>query len=780
MRNRDKKKAIGIVVLLILSLIVIQTKGKVSTDLSVFLPEASTKAENLLHYQLDKGASSNLIFIALTGLPTDELVEVNQRMTDKLRQSDLFSKVTNSADQYGVDDLSVLEIYRYLLSRHELEFQFSTAGFEKSLNDRLEGLASATSAVEKRYLRQDPTGEVIHLLGEWQGKLSRHKTPEQVKGIWFSEDHHRSLILAEIEADISDLDNQVNAVVETRKIFDQVKTPSVEMIMTGPAAFAVESGEDIREDVRWLTSLAVFFVVLFLGSVYRSLLSVALVVSPLIVGVVIATASILLLYGQIHGITLAFGITLAGVAVDYSIHLLTGMSADRASTRSHVVKIWRTLRLGVLSTIIAYTAFLLSGFGGLQQLGLFTIVGLTTAALFSRWVLPILVTRARTTEQGLVRVHNVFKSLGQKASASRWLVAGAVTVALTTLVMTDRPLLHLDVDSLSPIKDSRRAEGELLRGDLGFWFGGSMLVVTASDKEAVLQKTEDIEDALDNLVEDGQIDSYDMAAHFLPSQARQALKQQQVLDTETIRANLESALKHFPFRETVFDPFFDGLAKTGELALLTPEMLVETPVGRKLEPLLFDFGHEAGGVILLHGVSDRQAMLRFAENHENVLFLHLKSAATDLVARSVDRVSVIMIGCIVLIYGCLALAFRSLVRPLKIMIPTLSAAVVVATVLIVFDQPLSIFHLISLLLVVGLGLDYALFFNRLPENALEWDTTFKSLWICGVTTILVFGILMFSRTPPLEAIGVTVGIGSLMSIVFAAMWATTPEKMKSI
>ena len=79
-------------------------------------------------------------------------------------------------------------------------------------------------------------------------------------------------------------------------------------------------------------------------------------------------------------------------------------------------------------------------------------------------------------------------------------------------------------------------------------------------------------------------------------------------------------------------------------------------------------------------------------------------------------------------------------------------------------------------LVVGLGLDYALFFNRLPGNQDEWNTTFKALWVCGITTILVFGILTFSRTPPLEAIGTTVGLGAFMSMVFAAMWAATPDR----
>ena len=194
-------------------------------------------------------------------------------------------------------------------------------------------------------------------------------------------------------------------------------------------------------------------------------------------------------------------------------------------------------------------------------------------------------------------------------------------------------------------------------------------------------------------------------------------------------------------------------------------------VGRRLEPLIFDFEGESAGVVLLHGVTDEAALRQFAATHDDVIYMHLKTAATELVARSISRVKLSMLVCVLIIYLLLWRAFRSPWRPLKVMVPTFSAAIVTAAVLVFFDCPLSVFHLISLMLVVGLGLDYSLFFNRLPDNGDEWNTTFKSLWICGATTILVFGILVVSQTPPLKAIGMTVGIGAALSILFAAMWA---------
>ncbi len=549
--------------------------------------------------------------------------------------------------------------------------------------------------------------------------------------------------------------------------------------MTGPAVFAMESGEDIRADAKRLTLVAVCLVTLFLWVAYRSLLMVFAVACPLLVGIIAATATILLLHHQVHGITLAFGITLAGVAVDYPIHLLTGMSGNAGQNQKSMIKIWRTLRLGVFSTVIAYAAFLASGFGGMQQLGLFTIVGLTAAALFSRWVLPLLVVNPNNYKAGLAGLHGKLRTLGQKAPRLRWLVIGNLLVAPAALVITEKPVLHLNVDSLSPIKDARRAESKLLRGDLGFWYGGSMLVVTARDKENVLQFSERIQPELDALVEDQIIQGYDMAADFLPSMNRQRVRKSQIGDASTLQAKLELASAGLPFRENVFAPFIEDIAAVSEMELINPAALEHTAIGRKLNPLMFDFDGEAGGVILLHGVDDEAAVKALANQHDGLFYLHLKTASTALVARSVDRVSFIMLGCIGVIFMVLAVAFSSLGRPLKIMVPALSAAAGTAAFLVFTGHPLSIFHLVSLLLVVGLGLDYALFFNRLPENHDEWDTTFRALWMCEITTVLVFGILAFAQTPPLHAIGMTVGMGALMSIVFAAMWATTPETAKA-
>ena len=742
-----------------------------SSDLGIFLPNAETLYDRLLRQQLDNSASSSLVLIALTGLPARELAQLNNRMLDRIRATGLFSRAVNNSSNLGADMLEFIERNRYLLTRGDLHERFSAGGFSESLHDRLAGLASAASPLEKQYVRQDPTGEVLELLEFWQGKVSRYKQPSERQGVWFSRDGKRTLILCEIRADVSDMQNQLDATQAIRNIYDEIRVPGLGAILSGPAVFATETSESIKRDGLSLTLAAIVLVLAFLLAAYRSLLTTATLALPIASGVLVAVASVLLLFGHIHGVTLVFGMTLIGVAIDYPVHVL---SAGSGQEHSRVETVWRTLRLGVISTLVAYFAFLLSDFNGLQQLGVFTIGGLLAASLTARWILPLIPFSGNGRISGLPRLHDFLKRACTACGRFRMAVPVLSAAAILIMAAGEREILHLNVDSLSPIKQDRRVEGRMLRNDIGVWTGGSMLLITGADKQAVLRDGESLETALARISDEGVIEAYDMPSHFLPSVQRQERNLEALKQTERIRGNLATAMEGTPFRPEVFEPFLMEIETAGDLVPISAEDIENTVIGEKLEPLLFDFEDGAVGIVLLHGVADSEALERFAHGHEGVYYMHIKSASTDLVTRSVIHVSWTMAACLLVIYLVLSAGLRSPVRPFRVMIPTLSSTVVTACILAYSGNPLSIFHLIALLLVIGLGLDYALFFNRIAVNREEWDSTFRSLWVCGITTLLVFGILALSSTPPLRAIGITVVLGTLISMGFGAMWAAAP------
>ena len=95
--------------------------------------------------------------------------------------------------------------------------------------------------------------------------------------------------------------------------------------------------------------------------------------------------------------------------------------------------------------------------------------------------------------------------------------------------------------------------------------------------------------------------------------------------------------------------------------------------------------------------------------------------------------------------------------------------VAVTAWLVLTEHALSIFHLIGLLLVVAVGSNYALFFDHRGTSPQDRERTVTSLLFANASTVLGFGLLSFSQSPVLNAIGSTVACGAVLSLVFSAI-----------
>jgi predicted exporter len=142
-----------------------------------------------------------------------------------------------------------------------------------------------------------------------------------------------------------------------------------------------------QSEATWLGAIATVGMIILLLIAYRSVGVVFLGTLPIASAGVAGLAAVSAMFGTVHGITLAFGVTLIGVAQDYPMHLFSHQHPGQtplATARS----VWPTLATGVVSTCIAYFAFLSSGVPGLAQLACFTIAGLAVAGLSTRFLLP--------------------------------------------------------------------------------------------------------------------------------------------------------------------------------------------------------------------------------------------------------------------------------------------------------------------------------------------------------------------------------------------------------
>src|SRR5258708_23908150 len=93
------------------------------------------------------------------------------------------------------------------------------------------------------------------------------------------------------------------------------------LTIRGPGYFSVVAASRTRAEAEWLSALGTTGFILLLLVAYRSPRLVAFAALPIANGALAGIAATTFVFGPIHGITLAFGFTLLGVAPEYPIRL---------------------------------------------------------------------------------------------------------------------------------------------------------------------------------------------------------------------------------------------------------------------------------------------------------------------------------------------------------------------------------------------------------------------------------------------------------------------------
>jgi predicted exporter len=473
-------------------------------------------------------------------------------------------------------------------------------------------------------------------------------------------------------------------------------------------------------------------------------------------------------FGFIHGITLGFGVTLLGVVDDYPIHLFSHLTA-RGSAPAVMEDIWPTMRLGVLTTAIGFAALLFAGLPGLTQLGLFALAGILTAAVVTRWVLPHFVPPRFVPRPVWPVFHAKFECL----TRMKPVIPAGIVLACAALLWSHTPLWETEVASLSPVSEAKKQLDRQLREGMGAPDVRDLLVIEGQTEEDVLQYSEVVDGHLKPLRNGGIISGYDLISNLLPSRRTQQDRQAHLPERSVLMRNLDQALNGLHFSPGVFTPFVLAVESARTQAPLERTAFHGTALGARMDSLIFEQGGSWKVIVPLRGVVDRAHLAGSVRgwNMPAVTYVDLKEESNRLMAAYRDRASLIVICGLFTISVVLAVGLNSVSLLGPIMFPIVSALAVVAAVLNLSGESLSLFHIATFLLVIGLGLDYALFFNRLEGSEEERRRTLYGLQVCGTTTILVFGVLATSGIPVLHAIGMTAALGSFCCLLFAGITA---------
>lgn len=786
---RHGRIAIALWLAFVLACGMVISRSQFSADLSAFLPHSPTPAQRLLTEQLRDGLASRLILAGIEGADAPTRAALSKQLAQRLRADPAFVTINNGEPVHAERDREFLFNHRYLLSPAVTPARFGSEGLHAAIGDSIDLLASPAGMVVRSLLARDPTGEMVQLLEQ----LNSGNRPQMIDGAWASRDGARALLLIRTRALGSDIDAQQSAMAAIRQAFDAALTaartaartaaPEARLVMTGPGVFAVTSRETVQRKVHRLSIISIVLIAALLGLVYRSVGALLLGFLPVVSGALAGIAAVSLGFGVVHGITLGFGTALIGEAVDYSIYLFVQSERSGADPQNWLIQFWPTIRLGVLTSIFGFASLLLSGFPGLAQLGLYAITGLIVAALMTRFVLPHML-------PANFRIHDVsaigvaLSALVRRAPLLRWPAVLLLLAACAVLATQRGSLWNNSLSGLSPLSPAEVALDTSLRADMGAPDVRYLVVVAGASREAVLQHAEKVSTILQSLVNDGELAGYESPSRYLPSAAAQRARQASLPAAAELETRLAQALQGLPLNAQRLKPFLADVAAAREQPLLQAADLEQTSLSMAVDALLLQRGEQWNALLPLTapaGADINADKIRAAVSRADAphtLFVDLKNETDRLYAGYLHEAIVLSLGGLAAIIALLLVTLRSTVRVLRVITPLAAAVVTVTAGLALLGQQLIILHLVGLLLVVAVGSNYALFFDRLDQSeaAGAADTRFSprtlaSLLLANLTTVAGFGLLAFSEVSVLQAMGVTVAPGVILALIYAAIFA---------
>ena len=530
---------------------------------------------------------------------------------------------------------------------------------------------------------------------------------------------------------------------------------SVQIEAAGVPLFTDAIAARAQRELTFIGTLSTISVFALAWALFGSPVVLLLMAGTILLGFTLALGASFAVFGTLSLITFVFGATLIGVSIDYSSHWFALKTAGE-SAQARRRRMAGALLSAALSTAAAYCTLALTPPPGLRQMAVLAACGvvgtlftvLTVLPRLERWVPKDQTRLMRMLSQALPRLPR----LGASALRRPAVLFGLALFAAALLFGLTR--MHFDAG----IRDLQGAPQKLLESQLAvsralalpspaqaFVLQGPTLSETLEHEEALLSAMEAIPE-LKSLTPSG-------LSMLLPSDAKQDA------DRDLVAAATAAAAPPPPWQPLAASPKAPDAQRMALNDLestpwreLTHRFVLENEPGRAVT------------VLMLAGVEPKHLpfLTKAAEAVPGAYFVDITRGMSEGLSLYRDLILMVLAAGIMLLWALLTLRFGR--ESWRAVLPSALGILAALAVFGWTGTPVTIFTALGLVLVLGLGVDYGIFLTGSPSDG----RTSAAVLFSGVTTLLSFGLLVFSATPALRAFGITVLVGQ--SIV----WAATP------
>ena len=487
-------------------------------------------------------------------------------------------------------------------------------------------------------------------------------------------------------------------------------------------------------------------VILLIVAVFRSLRPLLLCLISIGIGALAGTVVTLLIFGEPHLMTLVMSMSIIGISADYTLYYLTERMVHGAETSpwQSLAKVRNALLLALLTTVAAYLIMMLAPFPGIRQMAVFAAVGLSASCLTVIFWHPWLCRRLPV------------RPVPAMVLMLRWLAAWrrnkklsvGLPVALALFSLAGMATLRVDDDisQLQALPQEILAQEKAITALTGQSVDQKWFVVYGKSAQQTLERLETFIPALEQAKKDGLLSGYRTIP--LNSLARQ---QQDLSLLKDAAPAITKALNNAGL--ATVNPDLSAMPVTVDAWLASP-----ASEGWRLLWLSLADG-ESSVLVPVEGVKQSDALNTLSAKYSGVAWVDRKSSFDNLFA--LYRHILTGLLCIALaVIACGAVIRLGWRKGLISLVPSVLSLGCGLAVLALSGHALNLFSLLALVLVLGIGINYTLFFSNPRGTPL---TSLLAITLAMMTTLLTLGMLVFSATQAISSFGIV-----LVSGIFTA------------
>lgn len=760
----------------ICGIVYLVTSFQIVTDISAFLPDDSSKEQRVMR-EVATGKLARQMVLTIEVPQGHSPASISRAFEEELRRNTAWlSLIAHLDGGLPTDHQEALwtlyhERWPYFFAENaeEASQKLSEQGLAQAAQTLREELRGPMSMLTARMAPSDPFLVTRRVFDRLENAQAGTITADD--GRYITEDRRYAVLFLSTHASAFENAVQQDVLQGIHRAFQRLNERydnALVLEMSGVNRISIAAQKTIERDIQRISILSAILLFALLWTIFGGIRVAFLAMTSMGTGVVMALCASHLLFGRVHGIALAFGASLIGLAIDYVLHLYSHY-ADAQGKRSAtevIRQILPALLIAATSTLTGFVALAFTGFPGLREVAVFAVVGLGSALLCVATVLvdwlpkTIPETRLRT-----LLAHRLVQLV--QALRTNKVIVAVVFVTLATVIALGLPKIRWSGQwgESSQFDRALVQEEERVRARVSQFDQSRLIVSTGESVEAALQSAEQV---AERLAETEVVGGFASIAHLLPSEKKQRAVAQVVQQSpEQTEARFAAVFGDAGFRAQMFEPFYqtlnNPLPPPLDLRLLTQSSLASVARAWIDET-------QSDAVILtpLRDVKDTAALRALIDDIPGATYIDERDMMGDAQGDQRQRILLAVTLGFLVVCALLYARYRRLRIVLSALVPPLLSVAFTWSVLALFGIHLDLIVVAFSLLIISLGVDYGVFLiDTLHVRGPDLRAALVGIFMVAATTLIGFGLLAASDFPILHRVGLVALIGVSSAVVLS-------------